>query len=657
MGEGPKMNHKKAWLVTFVAVFFSCLSAQLGSGQDAERDPGQASVLLRGIVQDEQGNPIVGASIATVRFDGQVSTKTQSIEGGAFALRVPSDSSFGSSILVQDKSKRLASLISGTTYNLAERKNVFRVVLKPLRESTVTVVDLDGRPVPNASVRLYSDYGKFQESQTDAQGQVKLSFPADAKVDWILAFKAGLGFDYFENYDSFPTAIRLDVPANVQLKLDGHTAVQVKVVNTQNQPVAGVSVTPWSIQKSGRVSYINLSGEQLGKTDANGLATFDWIPNDLKGSVTFLIQDDRFHCPAPPTYVAGTSNKDLEAMVWSLCSVNGKVLHEDGTPAAGIRLQGEGRGATNHYYRGYTSTKSDGTFELKIYPDQETIIAITDERFAAKSALEIRLKEGEKIQNVDFKLSRGYLVSGKFTRGANKTPAGKQTATLIQQGPNGSALVRWSETDLSGNYRFRVGPGDYELILLDGQSRTITVTNEDLVFDSHVERLLRGPFTGKVTALDGKPLKADIYGESIGVAGHAGLVVKSNEDGDFATERWNDQMQLLAIDAVNRLALVTQITEDTESLTLVLAPAASVRGSASDANGKPIKNLSITASSREVPSIELTALSDANGDFAFLALPPKMTWRVTATTEANSISKDLDLAEPKEYSIEAFKFK
>ncbi len=648
------MNCKLALHILIVGCFFAIGFTNTCCGQESERDPGQASALLRGVVTDEQGTPVVGATVDTVRYDGVVTTGTKSTEGGAFVLRVPNDSYFGSAILIQDESKRLASLISASSYNLASSKTVFRAVLKPLRATKVTVVDRDGNPLADASVRLFADYGRLAEMRTDALGQTQFQFPYDAQVDWIVAYKPGFGLDYYENYDSFPTQIRLDMPAEVKLKLDGFTSVKVKVVDTNNKPIPGVAMTPWSIQKVGKVSYVNLSGDELGQTDANGIATFDWIPHDLNRAVTFLIRDKRFHCPTTPHFVSGATSTDLEAIVWNLCTVRGKVQHEDGSPAAGIRLQGEGRGATNHYYRGHTSTKSDGTFELKIYPDQDTIIAITDERFAAKSAENIKLKEGEALENVEFELSKGFTVSGLFTKGESKTPAVKETATLIQQGRNGSQLVRWSESDKNGRYQFRVGPGTYELRLLDDKMMPINVSEEDLVFNSHVDRLPRGLFTGKVTDQGGKPLKAEIRGESIGAAGHAGLVFKSTESGEFVTERWNDQMQLLAIDTVGRLAAFEQIEADTESLIFILVPAASLKGSVKDEDGNPVKGVAMTARSNALGQIYLTTQTDADGNFSFPAVTTKMAWSVSASTEANSQSQDVDVQEAKEFEIEDF---
>lgn len=215
---------------------YSLMTLNLGLAtfaQETERDAGQATVLLRGIVSDEQGKPIIGASIEAVRYDGLLITQTKSIEGGAFLLRLPNDSYQGSSFLrIQDESKRLASLISGSAYNVAESKNVVRAVLKPLHETQVTVIDRDGMPLADASVRLYAEYGKLEETRSDSNGQVQFKFPADAKIDWIVAYKSGYGFDYYENYDSFPTEIKLKVPAELELKLDGFTKVTVKVVDT-----------------------------------------------------------------------------------------------------------------------------------------------------------------------------------------------------------------------------------------------------------------------------------------------------------------------------------------------------------------------------------------------------------------------------------------
>lgn len=60
-------------------------------------------------------------------------------------------------------------------------------------------------------------------------------------------------------------------------------------------------------------------------------------------------------------------------------------------------------------FRGYTRSNSKGDYEIDIYPNQETILAITDDRYAAKSATDIELKPGGELNDVDFTLDFGTL--------------------------------------------------------------------------------------------------------------------------------------------------------------------------------------------------------------------------------------------------------
>ncbi len=81
---------------------------------------------------------------------------------------------------------------------------------------------------------------------------------------------------------------------------------------------------------------------------------------------------------------------------------------------------------------------------------------LTDEQYAAKSLDIPATVEGKLLEKMDITLDRGFVVSGKLTLGEERRPAVNQTATLVQQGENGSALVRWSQSDKIGRYRFRV---------------------------------------------------------------------------------------------------------------------------------------------------------------------------------------------------------
>src|SRR5262249_40946106 len=151
-----------------------------------------------------------------------------------------------------------------------------------------------------------------------------------------------------------------------------------------------------------------------------------------------------------------------------------KVLLPDGKPAAGIALQVEGRGNTNHYFRGLTRTGADGSYRLEVYPEQSYLIAVTDERGAAPSRQGLPVRGGQPKKGLDFRLSQGTLIRGRVTLGRDRKPAAGQTVTLIEQGSpitqevggtwaQREELVRWATTDRDGRYAIRVGPGTYRM--------------------------------------------------------------------------------------------------------------------------------------------------------------------------------------------------
>jgi len=147
--------------------------------------------------------------------------------------------------------------------------------------------------------------------------------------------------------------------------------------------------------------------------------------------------------------------------------VSGTVCKDDGKPVAGILLQAEGRGATNHYFRGFARTNADGAFEFKAYPDQSYLISVLDENWAAPSCTVENVHEDQPVDGLEFRLSRGTVLRGVATAADGRVRA-DETVTLIANaklaGAASPQLVRWAPTDSQGRYHFRIGPGTYELL-------------------------------------------------------------------------------------------------------------------------------------------------------------------------------------------------
>ena len=140
-----------------------------------------------------------------------------------------------------------------------------RVVVKPSRAMTVRVTDSNDAPVKGTAVQIAGNLMVHDEATTGPYGSARLRFPADATVNWVIALKSGLGFDYTE-YGLIDDAGRSqkglpaeELPPSVALKLDGFRTVRIKAMDRDGNPLAGMALTPWLLRKAGRRSDVNLS--------------------------------------------------------------------------------------------------------------------------------------------------------------------------------------------------------------------------------------------------------------------------------------------------------------------------------------------------------------------------------------------------------------
>ncbi len=264
---------------------------------------------------------------------------------------------------------------------------------------------------------------------------------------------------------------------------------------------------------------------------------------DLAEPTEILVSRDPFHCPKSPSLRPDGETADLTAVLLHNTTISGRVLLPDGRPAKGILLQAEGRGSTNHYFRGQTRTAGDGTWSFSVFPDQSYLVSVIDDEYAAKSLSGLIVRENQPQSNLDVHLVPGTLIHGTIVMGPNNAPAGKQTVGLSQQGvvlpeqlrqyPNGDEphedLVRWTSTGSDGRYQIRVGPGRYEFGTGDQKRETLVVEDQgEIVRDFHLPRPERSRLDGTVVDLSGAPVAgALVQGQPIyddgGNRGHGSL--------------------------------------------------------------------------------------------------------------------------------------
>src|SRR6185312_15240012 len=149
--------------------------------------------------------------------------------------------------------------------------------------------------------------------------------------------------------------------------------------------VPGFECYPLTIQKKGKFRSVNLSPLPIDpRTDANGVATFDWLPADLLYGTSFYEASPSYFLSEPPTLDANKPQAELTARVLRPTRVSGKVIGLDGSPVAGIPVEANGVGSSRlPGASGRARTAADGTYTMELPPEHSYMIGVIDGEFAA----------------------------------------------------------------------------------------------------------------------------------------------------------------------------------------------------------------------------------------------------------------------------------
>ncbi len=317
------------------------------------------------------------------------------------------------------------------------------IMLQPAHEVTVTVVNGRGAPVPDAAVFLLDLVYPAAEARTDGRGIAMLRVPTGVRTTCIVAVKPGVGFDYFENYQTeTPTAVS-PTPKEARLVLSGVLRnVRVRVVDSADRPVPGIEMHAVTIQKMGKYRFANLAPLPLDpRTDADGVGTFDWLPADLSSASVEL---------ATPVYtllrpcVVDPSKPDalLTARVRRMTRVSGKVTLPDGSPAPWIRVEARasgGRPGTPEGWesKGRATTTADGSYEMQLMPGVSYTIKVADHEGTGPGLSGVEVHEGVPRTGLDLSLVRGPADQGSAP--APAPPPADQGPALAPPPPPPSA--------------------------------------------------------------------------------------------------------------------------------------------------------------------------------------------------------------------------
>jgi beta-lactamase regulating signal transducer with metallopeptidase domain len=617
---------------------------------DASADVSKA--VIEGVVVDEAGKLVADAVVGTVGYlPPPKPPLTQTSADGSFRLVLDEASARYVAVTASAEDGARQGIFKLRDHSDSLVKQA-RIVLKPSRQMAVRVTDGARQPVEAAAVGVISELQiLLAQAQTDAHGMASLRVPRDARIFQVVALKPGVGFDYFENYRSEGRRVVSEPPAEVALTLDGAQSLRVRAVDSADKGLFGVDVTPFTVEKKGKIYQVNFSCLSSLKyvsaqTDRDGLASFEWMGTDLAFPVEVLNFNEEYSQVEFPRENPSQPSKAVVLRLFRRVPISGKVTLPDGKPAANIRLQIEGFGDTALHCRADARTKADGSYSALVTPNQSYIIGITDEQWAATSQTGIVVKEGEPRTGLDFRLGKGTVLRGKVTAGPHDRPAamkwlrvaeqvGELPPELADNWNKRKQLVRGTETDADGRYAIRVGSGRYVLSDQgDIRGNEIAVKSEETI-ETNLRRdsMNTGKLTGIVLAqsLDGKPVaEAFIKGETDGGygTGTARFEDVADEQGRFEVQRLLINAFVYARNPEGTLATIVSVGEDDKKVTILLSDAGKLQGRLIDATGKPLAGTFFTCDlligPKDKPSARasLYTKTDEAGRFKVVGIVP-----------------------------------
>jgi RNA polymerase sigma factor (sigma-70 family) len=575
---------------------------------EADDRPSATRATIRGLVVDEHDRPVPGAEVLIWAFS-PLEAGTTARPDGHFALQINRPRARGASLLARSADgDRLGILRLGYDRPEGAADAPVRITLKPARRIAVRVAHAKQGLVPHVPVEAASTAEIYARAATNPEGLAILRIPADARVEWIYAVRAGLGCDYAEFGSRGPRpergAAAGELPEQVGLMLEGGRTARIKALDAEGRPIAGAGFVLWLLKKDGRSSEVNsFSRTMSATTGPDGVATFDWLP---------VTKDLLQFWPTDHTYanrrvvVEEGQTQPVTTRLVRTEAIRGRVVHADGSPAAGIRLEANGSGKKLDHGQGEALTGADGRYEMMVNPDEAYAVSVDDKDWAARSRLDGMVRRGKPAEGVDFTLTRGTLLRGTVSVGDGDKPASGVYIRLDENGGPAPEEFRDADdkftahevrrqfgvsTDAAGHYSIRIGPGTYTLM---GPPRTkdekLVVKDEtELVRDFRMPRPERGPFAGRVVRAD--DLRKGVAGAHIEIVAqsvtsyHPPLTADS--EGRFRAERSLDPITICALSPDGALGAIVERGAEDPGAIIAVSPTATATGLLLDEKGKP----------------------------------------------------------------------
>lgn len=454
---------------------------------------------IGGIIHDEQGNPIEGASVYLLVPGGN------EIERAAIwdhEEKTDGEGRWRCDIMpsqLDDIWIRLAhpDYISDEMYGKTPKPPIEKLramtgvmVMKQGLTVSGLIIDANDRPIEGASVAQGSDrFGShYPSTQTDSEG--RFEFENVRPGEMVLTVQAK---GYSPDLKSFSVHRGME-PLEFRLE-PGHT-IRGRIVDTADNPIAGafVAADTWRGHRSLKWRV---------DTDAEGRFEWNEAPSD-----EVLIDMGKQHYMSVRNYGMSPSEQEYEITMPPELKIRGKVVDaETGEPISEFKLLSGidwGGDRPISWQRRNTKTFTQGHYEIGFsYPYPAHLIRIEADGYKPGISSPIGSDEGEVTS--DFKLERGigptgtvHLPNGKPAAGAEVILCTPSQGAYISNGRNQQRRdSQYVETKEDGKFSFPVQSDAYAIVILHDEGY-LEVDESDLAESTDLTLQSWATVTGKV---------------------------------------------------------------------------------------------------------------------------------------------------------------
>jgi protocatechuate 3,4-dioxygenase beta subunit len=674
-------------------------AVRVAPGQAEAQDvPLTRGATLVGRVVDEEGHPIEGARVLVSRGGENVFRAFVRLLEGESAVRSGRDGSFRAARLAPGENQRLdvrhdeyeeralggISLVAGAT-----RSGVTVVLRRGLSVRGV-VKDEESRPLPGVEVSLSgsrtvrASRGGVQMSFVGPGSQVRRETGADGRFEFR-GLKAG---DYTISARR-PGYSRATVdPVDVR---EARSAEPLELVLKPGATISGVlrdktgaGAAGWfvSARGPGQGSGPALGPGAIRSEEATGPDGVFFLDGLTAGEAYELqVMGNAGLGPRKAGVVAPAEG--VELTVTGTGEIRGRVVDADNGRAipdfqlryqpdaqGGMRFvmrMGPGRGRGPYERQSFHA--EDGGFVLEEVPAGRWTVEAFAPGYQPGSASAVTVAEGEAVEGVEVRLSKGGVVSGRVLEGRTGRPVldatvraeiagGEPRMNMIRIGGEGEGDE--ASTDAEGRYEIAgLAPGTWVLTGShpDWSEATASVEIKEAPVTADI-RLGRGGSVGGTVLAAGRPVAgAQVtlsaagdtgFRAGAGMMGGSEQTALSDEGGRFRFERLTPGRYTLGAalrDQSSAPAEAVVTGDDAQEVQLLLSEGALVRGLVTGLPDAQLAGVNVSAQGQDYFATTRTA---AGGGFELTGVPEGLlTLRASAgdfLTGSRSASTTLTIA-------------